>query len=192
MKALRWIVLLALTLPWTAAAVEADRSASLYLLETPLRNQDARAVELDVHRGHPVMITMFYASCPAACPLIIDTLRAVERDLDAQRRADVRVLMVSIDPDRDTPEALAELARTRRIDTSRWTLAQTDAASVRKLAAALGIQYRELPNGEFSHASIITVLDAHGEIVTQSAELGRADPKLLDALAVPGRKSREK
>lgn len=179
-------------LAWPVAAAEADRSASLYLLEAPLRSQDARAVRLDVHRGHPVMITMFYASCPAACPLIIDTLRAIERDLDAQRRADVRVLMVSIDPDRDTPEALAELARTRRIDTSRWTLAQTDASSVRKLAAALGIQYRELPNGEFSHASIITVLDAHGEIVTQSAELGRADPKLLDALAVPGRKSREK
>ena len=39
-----------------------------------------QAINLDLYRGHPVMVTMFYATCPATCPLIIDTLRAVERD----------------------------------------------------------------------------------------------------------------
>jgi protein SCO1/2 len=156
--------------------------ASIYDLEAPLRSQDGRAIGLDVHRGHPVMITMFYGGCPMACPLIIETLRAVERDLDAKQRANLRVLMISIDPRRDSPEALAELAKTRRIDTTRWTLARADETDVRKIAATLGIQYRQLPNGEFSHASIITVLNERGEIVTQSAELGRADPRLLAAL----------
>ena len=165
-----------------AAAADTNTPTSIYHLEAPLRSQDGRAIGLDVFRGRPVLITMFYGSCPMACPLIIDTLRAVERDLGAQQRADLRVLMISIDPERDTPQALAELARTRRIDTARWTLAQADEADVRKIAATLGIQYRELPNGEFSHASIITMLNEKGEIVVQSAELGRVDPKLLAAL----------
>lgn len=166
----------------SAGAADTDSPTSIYNLEAPLRSQDGRAIELDVFRGRPVLVTMFYGSCPMACPLIIDTLRAVERDLGAQQRADLRVLMISIDPERDTPQALAGLAKTRRIDTARWTLAQADEADVRKIAATLGIQYRELPNGEFSHASIITVLNEKGEIVVQSAELGRVDAKLLGAL----------
>ncbi len=169
-----------------AAGAAENGTTSLYNLEAPLRGQDAREIGLDVYRGHPVMITMFYGSCPMACPLIIDTMRAIERDLDARQRADLRVLMVSIDPRRDTPRALAELAKTRRIDTTRWTLAQADEATVRKLAATLGIQYRELPSGEFSHASIITVLDGRGELLGQSTELGRADPKLLEVLRQAG------
>jgi protein SCO1/2 len=182
MRKLRWSALTALALGLPCAAADSDNTASLYRLEAPLRNQDARAVTLDLYRGHPVLVTMFYSSCQATCPLIIDTVRAVERGLDAQQRPDVRVLLISIDPERDTPQALAEQVRTRRIDTSRWTLAQTDAANVRKIAAALGIQYRQLPNGEFSHGTIITVLDPGGEITAQSAELGHADPKLLAAL----------
>ena len=88
-------------------------------------------------------------------------------------------------PERDTPEALRKLADERRIDTSRWTLAHADAAAVRRIAAALSIQYRQLPNGEFSHSTIISALAADGKIVVQSAELGHADPELLRALNAP-------
>lgn len=165
-----------------ATAQAADPPGSIYQLDAKLTDQSGAAIGLDAYRGRPVLVTMFYATCPAACPLLIDTLRAVERTLDKGQLEKTRVLMISIDPERDTPQALAELAKTRRIDTARWTLAQADEADVRKIAATLGIQYRQLPDGEFSHASIITVLNERGEIVTQSAELGRADPRLLGAL----------
>ena len=108
-----------------------DPPTSIYQLDAALTDQDGRARGLDVYRGHPVLVTMFYGSCPASCPLIIDTLRATEKDLTPAHRADLRVLMISIDPARDTPEALKALAGQRRIDTSRWTLARTDAATVR-------------------------------------------------------------
>ncbi len=105
-------------------------TASIYQLDATLTDQAGRAHGLDMYRGHPVLITMFYASCPAACPLIIDTLRATEKDLTAAQRADLRVLMISIDPERDTVAALRSLAEQRRIDTTRWTLARAD--SVRR------------------------------------------------------------
>ena len=60
-----------------------DPSDSVYQLKASLTAQDGREIGLDVYRGQPVLVTMFYASCQATCPLIIDTLRSVERKLDA-------------------------------------------------------------------------------------------------------------
>ena len=165
-----------------AADSAAEPSESLYQLEASLTAQDGRAVGLDVYRGNPVLVTMFYASCQATCPLIIDTLRSVERHLPADQRKKLRVLLVSIDPEHDTPAALAATARERRIDTSRWTLAHADERTVRQVAAAMGVQYRKLPDGQFSHATQISVLDAQGRIVAQSDRLGTADGKLVEAL----------
>ena len=72
-----------------------DRDASLYQLHEKLLSQDGKAIDLDVYRGKPVLVTMFYASCPATCPLIIDTLRAVERKLDEpQAQATARAARV--------------------------------------------------------------------------------------------------
>jgi len=166
----------------TAPPLAADRNASFYQLHERLADQDGKPINLDIHRGSPVLVAMFYSSCPATCPLTIDTLRAVERKLGPARRSQVRVLLVSFDPERDTPTALRQLATERRIDTARWTLARGDAAAVRRVAAALGIQYRKLPSGEFSHANVITALDRRGNILAHSSELGSADPRLVEAL----------
>jgi protein SCO1 len=164
------------------AAPAADPPTSLYQLHAPLTAQDGRDVGLDLYRGKPVLVTMFYAGCQATCPLIIDTLRSVERKLSAEQKKELRVLLVSIDPEHDTAAALAATAKERGIDTSRWTLARTDSANVRRIAAALGVQYRQLPDGQFSHSTQISVLDADGEIRAQSDKLGTADPALVEAL----------
>ena len=174
------IALLSGALP--ALAREGDPPESIYHLEASLTNQAGQTQHLDVHRGHPVLITMFYASCPAVCPMIVDTLRATERELTPAERANLRVLLVSIDPERDTAQALAELANSRRIDTSRWTLARADEATVRNIAALLNIQYRKLPSGEFNHSTVITLLSASGEIVASTSKLGSADPALREKL----------
>jgi protein SCO1/2 len=129
-----------------------------------------------------VLVTLFYGSCPAACPLIIDTLRATEKNLPAAERDSLRVLLISIDPERDTPEALHALAAQRRIDTTRWTLARTDPETVRTIAALLDIQYRKLPSGEFNHSPVITLLSPGGEILATSGQLGGADPALVAAM----------
>ena len=157
---------------------------SIYQLEAVLTNQAGAQHGLDVFEGHPVLVTLFYGSCPAACPLLIDTLRAVERAAPPAQRERLRVLLISIDPQRDTPKSLQELARSRHIDVSRWTLARADAATVRRIAAVLKVQYRQLPNGDFNHSSIITLLSPTGEIVKQSTVVGKVDAALLEALSV--------
>jgi len=177
-----WLAMLLTCAAVSAAPQAADPPASIYQLDAALTNQDGKAHGLDVYRGHPVLVTMFYGSCPAACPLIIDTLRATEKELAPAIRADLRVLMISIDPARDTPEALKALAAQRRIDTSRWTLARTDAATVRTVAALLNLQYRQLPDGEYNHSTVIALLTPQGEIEASSSKLGTADDALLTHL----------
>lgn len=182
MRNLTWAAFCGLLLFAATLSAGTDPSASLYQLPAMLTDSAGKNHPLDVYRGRPVLVTMFYGSCPAACPLLIDTLHATERALSEQDRAAVRVLMISIDPERDTTAALAELVKSRRIDTSRWKLASTDSATVRKLAAALNIQYRKLPDGGYNHTSVITLLDAQGQIVQRSTTLGRADPQLNVAM----------
>ena len=165
-----------------AAMVRADAPESIYHLDADLTNQAGVEHHLDVHRGHPVLVTMFYGRCPMACPLLIDTMRAIERAAAPAEREQLRFLLISIDPEHDTVANLQELGTSRKLDPARWTLARTDATSVRKIAAVLGIQYRQLPDGQFNHSSIVTLLTAEGEIEYQSSVLGRADPELLAAL----------
>ena len=176
-----WIALL-LACAAVSAGPQADPPTSIYQLDAALTNQDGKAHGLDVYRGHPVLVTMFYGSCPASCPLIIDTLRATEKQLAPATRAELRVLMISVDPARDTPEALKALAAQRRVDTSRWTLARTDAATVRAIAALLNLQYRQLPDGEFNHSTVIALLSPQGEIEATSSKLGTPDDGLLARL----------
>lgn len=167
---------------FAAPARDGDPPASLYHLDAALTDQSGAARGLDVYRGHPVLVTMFYASCQATCPLIIDTLRATERELTAAQRADLRVLMISIDPQRDTPAALNAVAQERHLDTTRWTLAHADAGTVRTIAALLNVQYRQLPSGEFNHSTVIVLLSPRGEVEASSSSLGHADPALLAKL----------
>src|SRR5688572_8004266 len=131
------VLLLGLFLTGVAIADSNHPASSLYQLPAQLTNQSAQSHGLNVYEGHPVLVTLFYGSCSHTCPLLIETARSIDR---AANDPNLRVLMISIDPEHDTPEFLSKLAKERRIDTTRWTLARIDAQTVRKIAAALSIQ----------------------------------------------------
>ena len=164
---MRYLALLLLLATTVAGADDSYPPQSIYRLHAPLTDQFGVAHELDIYAGHPVLVAMFYGTCPNACPLLIETLRAEERAAPPAQREQLRVLLISIDPEHDTPQSLQELARTRHIDLSRWTLARTDAATVRRIAAVLNVQYRQLPDGSFNHSSVITLLSPQGKILKQ-------------------------
>lgn len=126
---------------------------------------------------------MLYANCQSLCPLLIETNTAVVNALEPAQRSRLRVLLVSLDPKRDSSAALAELARAHRLDTTRWTLARTDPAVVRRLAAVLDIRYRQLQGGEFNHTSVLILLDGQGRMRARTEQLGaKPDPQFLAAI----------
>lgn len=166
--------------PATAASLPGD---SLYHLAVPLVDQDGRGVQFTDGRGRPRVVSMFYTSCKFVCPLIIDTVLKTERALPEADRAKLDVLLVSLDPERDTPAALKQITDKRHLDTPRWRLARTDKSHVRRLAAVLGIQYKQLEDNEFSHSSVLVLIDAQGRIVARTEKLGAADPEFVAAVA---------
>jgi protein SCO1 len=166
------------------AFVSADElpSDSIYRLDVPLTTQDGELTRLPALAGHVRIVTMFYASCPYVCPITIETLKYVDAQLSNNERAKLRVLLVSVDPERDTPKALASLAAKRQLDLKRWSLARPQASDVRKIAAVLGIQYRQLPDKEFNHSTTLALISADGRIVARSNNAGTLDLQFLTAV----------
>lgn len=166
----------------SSAPVHAWPADSLYHVDAPIETASGGATTFAKGAGRTRIVTMFYASCPMACPMTIGTLRKLDAELSSAERARLDVLLLSIDPARDTPGALARLAQEHRITDVRWTLARASPSDTRKLAAALGIQYRALDNGDFDHASTLVLLDAKGRMLTRSNRLGDPAPEFLAAV----------
>jgi protein SCO1 len=165
--------------PASAAGLPPD---SVYQLDVALTDQDGHALRFPALAGEVRVVTMFYADCPYVCPMIVDTLKRTERALAAPARARFRVLMLTLDPERDTPAALLAVATERKLDTARYTLARSAPRDVRKLAALLGIQYRQLENRDFNHSSALILLDAQGRVLARTSRIGEADPEFVAAV----------
>lgn len=96
-----------------AAPPQPRRGEAVYELpDVTLVDQDGERTPLGTLLGadRPVMVNFIYTTCTAICPVMSATFAQVQRELGADAG---RVTMVSfsIDPDQDTPAALAEYAQ---------------------------------------------------------------------------------
>lgn len=148
---------------------------SIYHAGSVWTDQHGERRALDDLAGRIQVVGMVYTSCTYACPRMMLDMKRIEGELPPELRDRVGFVLVSIDPERDTPERLAEYARGARLDPDRWTLLHGDAGDVLELAALLGVQYRRMTDGEFVHSNLLTVLDPAGRVIHRQLGLG-ADP----------------
>ena len=177
-------LLLAVIGPSTAATRPAPLPGdSIYQLPLVLTDQHGKRWDWGSKRGQPQVVAMFYTSCQFTCPLIVDSGKAIERALGPAERQRLGLLLISIDPRRDTPGALMHVVRERGLDSTHWSLASPDPRSVRAAAGVLGVRYRQLANGDFNHTSGLLLLDRDGRIVARTDHVGSvADPVFVDAV----------
>ena len=177
------LLALALLAPSTAPAAPPATALpgdSVYQLPLLLTDQDGRAADWRAHRGKPQVVSMFYTSCRYICPLIVDSGKAIEKQLTPAQRERVGILLISMDPKNDTPAALHEIVAKRQLDTARWSLASPRPQDVRAVSGVLGIRYRLLDDGSFNHTSVLVLLDRDGRIVARTENVGsRPDPAFL-------------
>ncbi|MFS8137972.1 MAG: SCO family protein [Thermomonas sp.] len=153
---------------------------SLYQLSLPLTDQDGRLADWGTRRGKPQLVAMFYTSCKFICPLIVDSGKAIERQLDGNQQKKLGILLISMDPKRDNPATLKVVVDARKLDTARWTLASPPASEVRSVAGLLGIRYRLLADGGFNHSSALVLLDSDGRILARTEKMGsNPDPEFV-------------
>lgn len=154
-------------------------SGSLFDLDMQLTTYGGNPITFARYQGEALLVSMFYATCPAACPLLINKIKQLDKEVGGER---LRVILVTFDPERDTLDRLEKLAELHKLDTSRWFLARAHPDDVRTLAAVLGIKYRFTPSGAIHHSSVITALDGQGRIAAQMQDLTVSPDKVLAAL----------
>lgn len=151
-------------------AVELDTGPlsqnSLYQTEVGFTNDRGEAFSLVELRGHPVVLTMFFANCSHACPMLVTVMQQIRDALPTEGPDAPVFVLVSFDVERDTPAALAEFRASRLLD-DRWELLHGDNDAVRELAALLGIKYQQEAGGGFAHSNVISILNPEGEVVHQ-------------------------
>ena len=169
--------------PATTASVASAQGESfaVYDLGSTWRDQQGTTRLIGSLAGRPVVMAMIYTHCSATCPLIIGEMKRIEHASGSS----VGLVLVSLDPDRDTAGRLAEYASTEGLTPGRWTLLSGNDDDTRALAAALGVRYRRVSAEELAHSNTLTLLDATGTIVHQEMGLGAAEPILRAIRALP-------
>lgn len=155
-----------------AARVLPDRS--LYHVSSRWTDQHGAERPLASLAGRVRIISMIYTDCFHTCPLIVAEMKRIEAELAPASLERVGFVLVSLDPERDTPERLRRFAEALDLEEGRWTLLAGGESETRELAALLDTQYRRISPTEITHANVITILDPAGEIVERVSGLDSA------------------
>jgi protein SCO1/2 len=131
--------------------------------------------------GNFTLLFFGFTNCPDVCPLTLSLLAQVRAEVASRApRFTPRVLFVSVDPRRDTPERIA--AYLNNFDPEFAGVTASDEA-LAPLLAALGVAVEKHDHGGASynvvHTSAVYVLDANADWIAVST--APHDPKVLAA-----------
>jgi protein SCO1 len=146
------------------------------LADFALIDQDGRPFTLANLRGAWTFLSLGYTHCPDVCPMTLATFDAVERRIaesgaksagGRQVVARPRFLFVSVDPERDTPERLAQYVR---YFNPGFLGATGEEPQLRALAAQLGLLYARVEGQDtamgylMDHSASILLVDPQGRL----------------------------
>ena len=148
---------------------------SLYNLRSSWATQEGDSIELKSLKGKVQIVAMIYTSCDYACPRIIADLKRIDQSLTGYKKENIGMVLVTLDPERDTPEKLKEFAQQNKLDSRRWVFLTSQESNILELAALLNVKYRKELSMDIAHSNIISVLNQQGEVIHQQEGLG-VDP----------------
>ena len=93
--------------------------------EFTLTERSGRSVTAGDLRGRVWVANFIFTQCPGVCPALSARMAALQQALRARRESgapgnDVRLVSISVDPTRDTPEVLRRYAARFRADPDDW------------------------------------------------------------------------
>ena len=135
-----------------------DISGAMPRLDFHLTRADGAAVSGASYRGKLVALYFGYTHCPDVCPATLANLTDL---LGQVKSADMRVLFVTVDPDRDNAKVLADYAAafSPQIEGLRGSANQLADVSRRYRVA---YTVRKGPPYEVMHSNAVFFFDSHG------------------------------
>lgn len=152
-----------------------------------LTNQNGQPWSLEQARGKVVLLFFGYTHCPDYCPQTLGQVRQALLDL-GEAAAGVQVVMVSADPERDSPEVLAAYLADHLPGAVGLT---GEMAALEQAAAAFGAEFHKdplrqaggAPGGAgaytVTHTGRLYLIDPHGQL--RGSYLGALSPADLQA-----------
>ena len=119
-------------------------------------------------RGHPTLVFFGFTHCPDVCPTTLALLANVQKQAVQQHpaMAGIKVALISVDPERDTPEQLGSYIASFRGDFIGLT---GDASEIVKATRAFGVAAArvDLGGGNYTmdHSATVFALDSQARIV---------------------------
>lgn len=112
--------------PWQRSRDEAERDPKRSLNQKPARpladfefiERNGAKVRLSHLAGKIVVVNFFFANCPGSCRQFTTTIAGLQDEFKSE--ADLRFVSVTVDPEKDTPDALTKYADQFHADKQKW------------------------------------------------------------------------
>lgn len=128
--------------------------------ELGLVDQHGAAVTLASLRGKVVVLTFAFAHCQTICPTLVKRIQGAAGEMPV----DVELLIVTLDPWRDTPAALPTIAKGWALAARQRVLSGPVDEVTRVLDAYQVQRGRDEKTGEVTHPAIVAVIDTDGRL----------------------------
>jgi protein SCO1/2 len=137
-------------------------------------NQDSVKVQFPkVIKDKITVLAMVYTHCPDICPMTTHNMHLVEQKLSEELKDKVKFVIISFDPNRDTPNVLKKFAEIRDLSFKSWTLLSGDLINTKEVMLKFGV--KAIPTdssydaaGELSynviHTDRISLIDQDGRL----------------------------
>ncbi len=132
-----------------------------------LIDQHNRAFRLEDLKGKVAFVTFLYTSCTTVCPVIMMKFLDVQKAIGDRAGKDLCFIAITVDPERDTPQALRRFAAKWKVGSPGWTFLTGRPEEIAQAAKSYGVSYRKLPDGEIEHSAVTFLVDRKG--MTRSA-----------------------
>ncbi|MEO7359572.1 MAG: SCO family protein [Gemmatimonadaceae bacterium] len=126
-----------------------------------LVDQYGRPTSLGDFAGRPIILTFAFGHCATVCPLVVHD---VKRAREAVKRPDIPIVVITLDPWRDSPTHLPHIVAS-------WELSRLDRVlsgsvdDVNRVLDALHVQrQRDENTGDIEHTSVIMATDTRGHV----------------------------
>jgi protein SCO1 len=168
--------------PDTKAVVSSITDESIFNLTSKWKTEEGKEIELADLKGKVLVMVMIYTTCRVACPRLVADMSDIANQISADKKQDVQYVLVSIDPENDTPEKLKKFAIEKNMDGAEWTFLQGNVNTVQEFANVLSVKYKQIAPMDFSHSNIISVFDRQGVLIHQQEGLGVNNKETVEAI----------
>ncbi len=161
----------------------AEPAADVLALPTTWRAEDGSPATLADFRGRWYVLSFVYTSCPGTCPRTTATLKRLDAAL-ARAGTPLDTVVVSLDPDHDTPAAVrAYRARHQLLGARRWHLLVGAEDQLRTLTMLLDFHYaRNEASGAIAHDNVVYLVGPDGTVRASQSSLEAPRAELLAAV----------